>query len=578
MEEFVKKDFIKILKENALECRRDMKISGTDCFRVYDRNLEEIPVTVEIYGPYCRIVDFSEGGIDLDGRHAIEDIVARYLYIEHDKLIWRERHRRPDGEQHEKTDESLETLVHENGHEFKVELLKYVDTGLFMDHAITRKNIEEVSAGLDVLNLFSYTGSFSVYAAAGGAASVTSVDLSNVYTAWAADNLKRNGFLDEEKYRCVAMDAYKFILDAIKEKRRWDLVILDPPAFSNSRKTERDFDIKKDYRKMLLLIGMILKSDGRILFSENLAGFQFDKTALKAYYKIEEITDLVRRPGFIKKMSVLRVWTLEKVKEIKGETMKRIADDDSLESLTLGQTEESGKKPRREGSAMGKGRDGESDGRRREGAGRGRREDDRRREGGDRASRGRDYERRNERKRYDDNDGRFRSDRREYGRRNEGERGYESRDYRDRDRNYKDRDRSYGDGYRRDRDYRDRDYRPYGNRDRREEGEGRSYDRDRFHGRRPYENDERRERRPYYEDERRYYTGLSDRKPVRRDDSFRPYRKNDGEERGSFRDRKPFAEKPYERKQPRARKAPLPYGYDDFRKSVKDPSDEESEE
>ena len=598
MEQFVKKDFMKILKSNALTFRRDIKLSGTDCARVYDRNFPEIPVTVELYGPYCRIVDFSDEGLSDEDMAEIEDVVKRYLYVESDKLVWKERKKRPEGEQHEKVDESLETVVHENGHEFKVELRKYADTGLFLDHANTRLEIENSSKGMDVLNLFSYTGSFSVYAAAGGAETVTSVDLSNVYTAWCEENLRRNGFLDEGRYRCISDDAVAFCFKAIKEGRKWDLIIFDPPAFSNSRKTEHDFNVKRDYRKMLMLFTAMLKTGGRVLFSENLGEFQFDKTAVKAYYKVEEITDLVRREGFIRKRNALRVWALEKVRDYKGEIMKRIADDDSLDMLTLSWDDEGDRKPSRE-----------------------RREN----EGERRDFRARDGERKpyrgdRERGGYS-RDGR--SDRRDYGRRDDRRNSYERGPRRDND----DRPRFNRDERRDDRRSFDRrdDRRPY-NRDDRRDGERRNFNRDdrRDGGYRREGGDrdfERRERRPYYEEERRYYTGMSDRKPERRNDSFKPYRREEGERSERFerndrynRDDRPrrdfdrndrrdgdrrdfnrgdrrdggrrdfggrrddrrggFTPRPYDRKEPRARKAPMPYGYDEFRKSRKDPADE----
>ena len=133
----------------------------------------------------------------------------------------------------------------ENGLEFECELEKYVDTGLFLDMVHVRENVMAISAGMKVLNLFSYTSSFSVYAAAGNAESVTSVDLSNVYCQWSRRNLENNGFLDESKYRVLASDAGAFLESEIENGNRYDIVIFDPPAFSNSHKAE-DFAVQKD--------------------------------------------------------------------------------------------------------------------------------------------------------------------------------------------------------------------------------------------------------------------------------------------------------------------------------------------
>ena len=128
------------------------------------------------------------------------------LYLEPQNVVYAFRSKRVDRAQHEKTEsEPIVTTVKENGLLFKVDLTSYVDTGLFLDHAVTRQLIRERSANADVLNLFSYTGSFSVYAAAGLANSVTSVDMSATYTRWAQENLAANGY-SGDMYSCICID------------------------------------------------------------------------------------------------------------------------------------------------------------------------------------------------------------------------------------------------------------------------------------------------------------------------------------------------------------------------------------
>ena len=309
MKDYLKKDFAKILKQNALSGHRMMKATDSTCVRVYDRNIEELPVTVELYGKYARIVDFSDDG--LEDEDEIKDIASRYLYVESGNIIYRHCKKREGREQHEKGEESLRTVVRESGHEFEVELLKYNDTGLFLDHAETRRLVEASTMNRSVLNLFSYTGSFSVYAAAGGAEKVTSVDLSNVYTQWAKENLERNGFLDEGKYPCICQDANAFLKESFEKGMKWDLVIFDPPSFSNSNKAET-FDVKKDYKAYLLVINALLKDSGRVIFSENLSSFEFDKKDLRRFYKIDEITEDVKAIGFTRR-STMRCYLLEKI-------------------------------------------------------------------------------------------------------------------------------------------------------------------------------------------------------------------------------------------------------------------------
>ena len=221
--DYTEKDFGKILKTNALKMRRLMLKSGTTCMRVYDRNLERFPVTVDMYGPYARVTDYSEGGLDDETEAVCCDIVSRMLYVQTTHVVF---HRRPrvGKEQHElQSEESLLVQVTENGLTFTVDLTKRIDTGLFLDHMLTREMVGTMSPGLSVLNLFSYTGSFSVYAAKGGAKRVESVDLNANYTAWAQKNLTDNGF-PEELFPCIAADAWQYVVEAVKEGRKYDLI------------------------------------------------------------------------------------------------------------------------------------------------------------------------------------------------------------------------------------------------------------------------------------------------------------------------------------------------------------------
>lgn len=542
MEEFEKKDFSKILKHNALEGRRWMNSTSSDAVRVYDRNLPSFPITVDLYGPYARAVDYSDGGMPEDDRTVAIDLISRFLYVERDKVIWKERKKREGREQHEKEDESLRIAVHENGLEFECELRSYTDTGLFLDQALTRSYIESISMGMKVLNLFSYTGSFSVYAARGGADSVVSVDLSNVYTAWAEKNLENNGFLDKSRYKCIAKDASQYLDEAFENGERFDLVIFDPPAFSNSHKAE-DFDVRKDYLDYLYRISRILTAGGAVLFSENIKDFRFEKERLKPFWKIAEITGDVHALGFSSKRSGLRVWMLRKVADMKelrtSAYRKEKMDDEKAERLSFEETaapeEEKETKTeyreRREERRPERRRDGRRDDRRS-----GYRRNDRDFRGRDR-DRGYSRDDRGERRygdrdRYDDD---YRSRRSDDRPRFDRDRRYDERprrfDDRDRDRRYDDRPRY------------DRERRPYGDKE--------SYrQRDNWPGRRnrdDYSSSPRRER-DWDNDTGRFYRDS-------RDDR-RGYREPRYSESGE--DRRPFGDRR------RQRNAPKPYGYDSF--------------
>ncbi len=311
MDEILAKDFGKLLKRNALSMRRLMNESGTTAMRVYDQNIADLPITVDMYGPYVRITDYDPNGLSEKMITEICDIASRMLYIEPQRVIYHRREKLQGKEQHEmQAENSVMVDVLEGGLTFSVDLTKRVDTGLFLDQMQGRAAIRQISKGKDVLNLFSYTGSFSVYAASGGAKSVTSVDLSNTYTQWCADNLKANGFA-ADMYSCIQADALQFINEAIEKKEKYDIIIFDPPAFSNSRKASEDFDIQRDYLQYIHQLNRLLRTDGIIYFSANLKRFRFEKTKLFGF-ETKEITKEVRSAGFSAKGSTLRVWVLTK--------------------------------------------------------------------------------------------------------------------------------------------------------------------------------------------------------------------------------------------------------------------------
>ena len=306
----IDKDFGKILKNNAQNLRHELLPAGTDCFRVYDRNLSGYPVSVDIYGLYAKVTDYGEEPLSDEDKAVCLDICSRMLYLEKENVIYAYRAKRAVHEQHEKTDEeAVTTTVHENGLSFFVDLTTYVDTGLFLDHMVTRSLIRERSANADVLNLFSYTGSFSVYAAAGLANSVTSVDMSATYTRWAEKNLRANGY-SGDMYRCVCEDANVFVRKAMEKGQKYDIIIFDPPSFSNSRKMEEDFDVSRDYADWIRNLFSILKKTGIILFSTNLGTFRMDRRKLRGL-SIKEITGAAAAPGFVKgRTGTARSWMM----------------------------------------------------------------------------------------------------------------------------------------------------------------------------------------------------------------------------------------------------------------------------
>ena len=447
MEEYLRKDFGKILKSAGLEARRWMKNTDSDVCRVYDRSLEGLELTVDIYGRYARVMDYGEGVRSEEEITEILDTVSRFLYIERDKIIWKERRKREGREQHGTEEGECPVVVRERGLEFECELRKYADTGLFLDMAETREIVKGISRNQRVLNLFSYTSSFSVYAAQGGALSVESVDLSNVYISWSRRNLERNGFLSEEKYKTVAMDARSFLEMAVVEGRTYDIVIFDPPAFSNSHKAE-DFDVQKDYIPFLAAIWKILGDGGVVFFSENLSGFRFEKKKLDPWFEIRELTTEVSAMNFSRKRRSCRVWEMAKkarktkrnysseAKEEKKEMDEEMKEMEAPERLVLDESAANEKKAEKRVKASPRVfsfEDGEEKARTEE-------EDSFRKKSSPR----RDGERRSERRFGDDrrDDRRDRRDERRFDRRDDrrDDRRFDRRD----DRRYSDRnERSY---------------------------------------------------------------------------------------------------------------------------------------
>jgi 23S rRNA (cytosine1962-C5)-methyltransferase len=177
--------------------------------------------------------------------------------------------------------------VQENGLKFIVNLSDYIDTGLFPDHRITRQMVRSESAGKKLLNLFAYTGSFSVYAAAGGASEVTTVDLSKTYLAWAGKNMRLNGFSDASKYKYVQADVIQFLKTT--PDSGFNLIILDPPTFSNSKRMSDILDVQRDHVSLINDCLKILCPGGLLYFSTNYQKFILEKEKLHSA-SIKDIT------------------------------------------------------------------------------------------------------------------------------------------------------------------------------------------------------------------------------------------------------------------------------------------------
>lgn len=273
---------------------KQAKRQGISCYRVYDHDLPEFPFCIEYYGDKLYLAEYRR-------RHGMEEeehdewlyecvpVISEVLGIPEDEVYWRQRERKAgrQGQYEKKASEGEFIPVAEGGLSFLVNLTDYLDTGLFLDHRLTRDRVRSESAGKDVLNLFAYTGSFSVYAAAGGARSVTTVDLSKTYLGWAENNMRHNG-LEEPSRTFVHADVLQY-LDTLPTEQ-FDLVILDPPTFSNSKRMKDFLDIQLDHVKLINKVLRTVRPGGTIYFSTNFSRFQLDREALLA----SEIRDITK--------------------------------------------------------------------------------------------------------------------------------------------------------------------------------------------------------------------------------------------------------------------------------------------
>ncbi|HST27018.1 MAG TPA: bifunctional 23S rRNA (guanine(2069)-N(7))-methyltransferase RlmK/23S rRNA (guanine(2445)-N(2))-methyltransferase RlmL [Rudaea sp.] len=298
------------IEKNFRHLRKIAARENTDCWRVYDADLPEYAAAIDIYGEHLHIQEYAApASIDENlARTRWRELVraaGEALGVPRERIALKQRARGKGGEKYGRLDERGEFLeVGEGGLKFLVNLHDYLDTGLFLDHRPLRARVRELARGKRFLNLFCYTGSVSVYAAAGGAAETVSVDLSQTYLDWAMRNFALNG-MDLERHRLVREDALDFLQS---RSAMFDLIFVDPPTFSNSKRAE-DFDVQRDHARLLNLCGERLLSGGTILFSNNFRRFKLDETAL-AGFDIREISAQTIPFDFARHARIHRAWEL----------------------------------------------------------------------------------------------------------------------------------------------------------------------------------------------------------------------------------------------------------------------------
>lgn len=265
------------------------------CYRIYDHDLPEFPFIIEVYKNKLYVSEYKRRHSMSDEEHdawleECKKLMAEVTGVSIGDIFLKVRQRKEGRQgQYQKVDEAKnEFVVYEGGLKFIVNLSDYLDTGLFLDHRITRQMVRELSDGKRVLNLFCYTGSFSIYAAAGNATKVVSVDLSKTYLNWAERNMKLN-FPGYVNHQIVHADVKQYLKTLPAES--FDLIVMDPPTFSNSKRMGDFLDIQKDHVELINDCMRCLSKHGILFFSTNYTKFQLEIEKLNA----SEIKDITKQ-------------------------------------------------------------------------------------------------------------------------------------------------------------------------------------------------------------------------------------------------------------------------------------------
>ncbi|MBN3262027.1 bifunctional 23S rRNA (guanine(2069)-N(7))-methyltransferase RlmK/23S rRNA (guanine(2445)-N(2))-methyltransferase RlmL [Pectobacterium brasiliense] len=309
----IAEDFANRLRKNLRKLDKWAKQQGIECYRLYDADLPEYNVAVDRYGSWVVVQEYAPPKtIDAQkARQRLFDVInatLSVLELPSNRLVLKTRERQKGKNQYEKLAQKGDFLLMEEfGAKLWVNLTDYLDTGLFLDHRIARKMLGEMSRGKDFLNLFAYTGTASVHAGLGGARSTTTVDMSRTYLEWAEKNLRVNG-LTGRQHCLVQADCLSWLHNA---NEQFDVIFIDPPTFSNSKRMEESFDVQRDHLALMKDLKRLLRRGGTIMFSNNKRGFQMDTAGLTALgLNAKEITAQTQSQDFARNRQIHNCWLL----------------------------------------------------------------------------------------------------------------------------------------------------------------------------------------------------------------------------------------------------------------------------
>lgn len=303
--------FANRLKKNDKQLRRWISKKGISCYRLYDADLPEYALAIDLYQSHEKnkrwvIVQEYDAPKTINPQHAQKrrqealEILAHYLDIPVKEIIYKTRQRQKGKQQYERVgNQDVFHVVREGRTQFLVNFTDYLDTGLFLDHRITRELIGSMAKDKNFLNLFAYTGTASIHAALGGAKTTTTVDMSRTYINWAKKNFSLNGLDLPYRYRFIQDDCISW-LENTDHLQQYDLVFLDPPTFSSSKKMKKNFDIQTDHVSLIQATFKIIRPGGSLIFSNNFRKFKLNVDSLSSF-NIKELTQQTTSPDFNRK-------------------------------------------------------------------------------------------------------------------------------------------------------------------------------------------------------------------------------------------------------------------------------------
>lgn len=304
--------FVNRLRKNLKQRQRWAKREGLSCYRLYDADVPEFNVAIDRYGRWVHVAEY-EAPLRIDPEQAarrIDLIIAvlpATLGVSPEHVVLKRRRRSRGHTQYRPFAATGHRMqVEEGGHRFWVNLHDYLDTGLFLDHRLTRRWLEQHAQGKRFLNLFAYTGSATVYAVCGGAERSTTVDLSNTYLEWAQANLALNGIEEGDRHRLVRADVRRFLDE---DRGTYDLVFLDPPTTSASKAMDGRFEVGPDHLDLITAVMARLAPGGELVFSTNARRFEL-APEVSQWWAVQELTAKTIPLDFRKEPPIHRVWRI----------------------------------------------------------------------------------------------------------------------------------------------------------------------------------------------------------------------------------------------------------------------------